>query len=57
MADISVSVPHGGGDIKSESDSRNPTGKVAMAYCWLGGTATTGPDNNLFISVRLQQDS
>ena len=56
MADISVSVPHGGGEIRSESNTRNSSGNVAMAYCWLGGTATTGPDNNLFISVRLQQD-
>ena len=56
MADISVSVPHGGGQIRSESDSRSSSGYVAMAYCWLGGTSTTGPDNNLFISVRLQQD-
>ena len=56
MADIAVSIPHGGGEIRSESQLRSGTIQHAFAHTWLGGTATTGPDNNLFISVRLQKD-
>tara|TARA_E500000178_G_scaffold352157_1_gene414968 strand:- start:688 stop:2151 length:1464 start_codon:yes stop_codon:yes gene_type:complete len=56
MADIAVSIPHGGGQIKTESQLRSGTVDHGFAHCWLGGTATTGPDNNLFISIRLQQD-
>ncbi len=56
MADIAVSIPHGGGSIKESSNIRSNNAKSAFTYCWLGGTATTGPDNNLFISVRLQQN-
>tara|TARA_B100001094_G_scaffold103404_1_gene99680 strand:- start:3195 stop:4661 length:1467 start_codon:yes stop_codon:yes gene_type:complete len=56
MADIAVSIPHGGGTIRTENNLRNDNIDHAFAHSWLGGTATTGPDNNLFISVRLQQD-
>jgi len=56
MADISVSIPHGGGSIKTNDDLRSQSVQHGFAYCWLGGTATTGPDNNLFMSVRLQED-
>lgn len=56
MADIAVSIPHGGGSIKTNQQLRNQNIQHAFAYCWLGGTATTGPDNNLFMSVRLQED-
>ena len=56
MADIAVSIPHGGGTIRTESNMRSGTIQHSFAHCWLGGTATTGPDNNLFISVRLQAD-
>lgn len=56
MADIAVSIPHGGGSIRESSNIRSSNAKSAFTYCWLGGTATTGPDNNLFISVRLQEN-
>jgi hypothetical protein len=56
MTDIAVSIPHGGGSIKTKEQLRNQHQRHAFAYCWLGGTATTGPDNNLFMSVRLQMD-
>lgn len=56
MADIAVSIPHGGGSIRTGDNIRSANAKSAFTYCWLGGTATTGPDNNLFISVRLQEN-
>ena len=56
MADIAVSVPHGGGTIRDTNHLRNSSSSHGYTYCWLGGTATTGPDNNLYISVRLQRD-
>ena len=56
MADIAVSTPHSGGQLKTDSQMRSGTVQHGFAHCWLGGTSTTGPDNNLFISVRLQQD-
>ena len=56
MADIAVSTPHSGGYLKTETNMRSSTVQHGFAHCWLGGTSTTGPDNNHIISIRLQQD-
>ena len=53
MAELSVSVPYGGGAIRTFSNRNDHSGEAASAYCWLGGEST---DKNLFMQVRLQRD-
>ena len=53
MADLSVSVPYGGGSIRAYSNTNNTSNNNAHDYCWLGGSTT---DKNLWMTVRIQED-